>query len=810
MKSLLTLVLLASTLCAHAQLGIELGDTSEFNQLVANPARIGNKPLAFDKNNTPYFCYTTVNQAPGAALSGTLKVLRKSGTSWIPFGGDLSFAGQAYHPVISFDRFDTLYLAFYNPFKITVLKWSGSTWLTVGSPQISLGTGLSPIFLKFDKNNTPYISGSDDNGDGSVLVMKYNGTDWITVHAAGNLKKNVGSYTMDIPAGDTAVYISGFASGYSGAKGTTVLRYSPELNTWDTVGQPQVIKDTSATNPQDMVDCSVFFDSKGTPFHYGVTLSGTPKLFQYNGSTWDFVNDLPVLTSAPFFDKNDNLYALGAYFSGSKLMQYLIKLNGSNWDTLGLGSSVYAWESKIVAELDTAATPHLVQELPSTLKPEIVRLKQTGNEWEPFGGTVKGKIGLSAGKANHTKVVLDKTAIPLVLFQDETAGKKATVRRWISNNWVTVGAQGFSAGIANDPDIAVDSASGSIYVLYGDEANSHKTTLKQFDGTNWVNIGAAGFSDDSASFTSLVIDHAGAPVVVYSDAAKGGKATVKKFSGTWGDVGAAGFSTDKVSFTSVVVNELNQPYVAYVDHGNGEKATVKMYNGTAWVAVGNPDISPAEALFTKLVRSQKGDLYLMFVGKADRKITVKKLESNNWKDVGAAAFSDSITGGPSIGLDRTGSPLVVYPGGIVQGRGTMQKFNGSQWVIFGAPGFSAGGISSPSIAVNPVTDETYVTYSSVQAFARKLLNTNVGIKDFSETDMVKPVVFPNPSNNSFIIRSKTILEEDIAVFDINGKLLFNLAAKGGNEITCTDLPLESGIYLIKIGNYYHKQMIIRQ
>ncbi|MEC0229182.1 hypothetical protein P4I72_18795, partial [Paenibacillus alba] len=72
-----------------------------------------------------------------------------------------------------------------------------------------------------------------------------------------------------------------------------------------------------------------------------------------------------------------------------------------------------------------------------------------------------------------------------------------------SEQWVKVGSAGFSAGAATNTRIAIDS-SGTPYVVYRDGGRGGNATVMKYNGSAWVNVGSAGFA--AATNVNIAID----------------------------------------------------------------------------------------------------------------------------------------------------------------------------------------------------------------------------------------------------------------------------------------------------------------
>ena len=146
-------------------------------------------------------------------------------------------------------------------------------------------------------------------------------------------------------------------------------------------------------------------------------------------------------------------------------------------------------------------------------------------------------------------------------------------------NWLTVGSDRFSEGVANYISLAINTA-GQPYIAYQDKSYLFKATVMKFEENTWMNVGDAGFTTDMASLTDLAFSPSGEPFLVFMDyATPEWKATVMRFNGVnWVTVGNAGFSAGHILSPNIAFSQTGEAYVAYQDFGNSLKATVMKYD----------------------------------------------------------------------------------------------------------------------------------------------------------------------------------------------------------------------------------------
>src|SRR5688572_26352252 len=106
--------------------------------------------------------------------------------------------------------------------------------------------------------------------------------------------------------------------------------------------------------------------------------------------------------------------------------------------------------------------------------------------------------------AGFTSLTLSSTGITYVVYADEPAGKKTTVKKFENGSWQYVGTAGFSDGITEYTCIAI-APDGTPYVGYQDWSRSSRVTVKKFNGTAWVTVGTTGFSAAAVNYISIDI-----------------------------------------------------------------------------------------------------------------------------------------------------------------------------------------------------------------------------------------------------------------------------------------------------------------
>ncbi len=156
-------------------------------------------------------------------------------------------------------------------------------------------------------------------------------------------------------------------------------------------------------------------------------------------------------------------------------------------------------------------------------------MKFDGSDWTYFSTP-----GFSLGSTGiwYSKITLDTSSYPIVIFQDDNGFERASVYAYNGTDWNVVGYEYFSQSHIYNPSIAIDK-NNKIHTLYNDATYNRQGTVMTFaDTTGWKPAGARGFIPFASYLDrdALAIDQSNTPMVAFSDKTKGGKLSVLKFN----------------------------------------------------------------------------------------------------------------------------------------------------------------------------------------------------------------------------------------------------------------------------------------
>ena len=316
----------------------------------------------------------------------------------------------------------------------------------------------------------------------------------------------------------------------------------------------------------------------------------------------------------------------------------LIVVNASEtkWEVLGTTGFIKAWARPAIA-VDSNNIPYVAYIDYSTMKPLVK--KYNGAMW-----VLVGDNNMSTNSASDIAMTIDNDDNLFVVYGDYRSASKLTVGVFLKNAtyWETVGASGFSdAGINTARSISISTdKSGVPYVAYLDQAQSNKATVKKYDviHNSWDTVEIEGFSATLASNITVALDSHDTPYVSYED--NNSKAIVMKFDGTAWNLVDISASPSLAWDVSMVIDSKDIPYVGFRDIGvHPPRASVVKYNEPNWDFVGNRGFPPSFSPYPMIALDEQDILYAVFSDHAKSwKASVMKFDGTELELLGSSGL----------------------------------------------------------------------------------------------------------------------------------------------------------------------------
>lgn len=156
-------------------------------------------------------------------------------------------------------------------------------------------------------------------------------------------------------------------------------------------------------------------------------------------------------------------------------------------------------------------------------------------------------------------------------------------------------------------------------------------------------------------------------------------------------------------------------------------------SNSTWSYVGSQYIGDGTAKEINLHIASNGTLYLCYqddivAGNGDDgKATVKKFNGTDWVDVGNPRFTPVDAWHPRLAIAPDGTLYVGYGNeeppysfASLKYKASVMKFNGTEWVAAGNMEFSAGEAMTTELAITPNGDSAIMIYQSTNIYAKSL------------------------------------------------------------------------------------------
>lgn len=352
-------------------------------------------------------------------------------SQWNYAGAPAFSAGTVSQTATAVDRNGTVYIAYQDmsddSAKITVKKFSGGSWVTVGIEKFT-GPQASQISLAIDSaSGTPYVAYEDRTY--SVNVQKFNGTAWVYVGSPNFTYAESPLNSVAVSKGVPYIFFQDYRNNFQ----ATVAMFND--TGWLTIGP---VGFTAGS----VKYLSLVIDHHGK-IYAGYEDATTPNnqitVSTFNGAAW-----VPVGTTG---------------FSAQQA--YYISLAVDSNDNL------YAAFSDLAASTSLAAS--------------VMRFNAGTSTWAYLGGQ-----GFTPGEADYVSLAISPRGVPTVAFSDcQGIGKQASVMQFNGIAWVQTGTADFSAGEADYTSL-VFAPNGTPFVGYVDFGNTQHASVKEFGPTGIV------------------------------------------------------------------------------------------------------------------------------------------------------------------------------------------------------------------------------------------------------------------------------------------------------------------------------------
>ncbi|RYD57340.1 MAG: T9SS type A sorting domain-containing protein [Sphingobacteriales bacterium] len=310
---------------------------------------VSNTDIAIDTSGVPYIVFSDVNNSYKAT------VMKYNGSGWVTVGSAGFSAGQVSTPQIAFDRnYNIPYVGFEDAGRIeraSVMKFNGTSWALVGGTGASAGNANATC-LAIDAMGTPYISYTDHTVTpaGRVTVRKFSGSSWTTLGSKGIIS---GTHTSLAADSFGNLYLA-----YRDASGwLDVIKYSS--SGWNSFGTSGI----SAYDVHDIRLALDRTGKPYISFQQG-SWAYMPIVIRHTGTTWQFVGSPLGSPGATAYNSLELDAAGNPYLSfydvnnGGKAT--VKKFDGSNWGTVGAAGFSAGTASALSMTIGSKGIPYVV------------------------------------------------------------------------------------------------------------------------------------------------------------------------------------------------------------------------------------------------------------------------------------------------------------------------------------------------------------------------------------------------------------------------------------------------------------------
>lgn len=364
---------------------------------------------------------------------------------------------------------------------------SQAQWSIVGSAGIS-GAVANHVDMAVDANGVPYIAYADNSKGDKLTVKKWDGNNWVSVGGTGVSPSSVEHVSIGFDGVDLFV---AFSDNDKGGR-ASVMRYKSWG--WSFLGN-------QGFTSQSVDYTSIAINASGK-VHVGYSdgnQSGKATVAAYDGSGWvaagnqvGFSSGQASYTSLTMNSSADLYLAYRDHANNNKLT--VKRSTGNGWYTVGSSGVSAGSVSNVSAKFDSNNNLYVVYQDGNNGN------KATVMKWDGSNWSTVGSAGFTPSGAGSTDIDFLASGDPVVVYRDDNNNQKASVMLYNGSSWTNVGSAGFSSNTVDYTSIAVDGS--KIYVGFKDNAVSQKATVMSTTvtvitsvtwtgnkNTNWNDIG---------------------------------------------------------------------------------------------------------------------------------------------------------------------------------------------------------------------------------------------------------------------------------------------------------------------------------
>lgn len=536
--------------------------------------------LNLEHNQSAYAFYAD------SATGGKGSVKKMTGGVWTQLGTP-GFTGM---PIFNFSlklgKSDTPFVLFTSmsiTASMTVMKFNGTSWMTVGT---ITGTTATRPALGFDSSGSPFVAYANPNFINRATVVKWDGSNWITVSPSSGLSS---STATNIKVISNPISNLLYISFRDNALGNTVKAF--DGNVWQTVG-------TTGFGP-GLVD-DLILNQSGVPYA-SLRDGDSAWAIKLNNANWQPVTStLKSGAATRLALLYDSIPIMAHYPAAYSQRPVISKFTSVGWVKVG----IYGFAEGGVSNLTQSSNSSI--SLP-----------------------LKGLLA-----------VVTSDGIPHVVFSDVENGGKLSFKKYVNGNWIYEGMPGFTNSSAQPLDLR-KGKNDTLFLLYNDSGSWNYKLISLYNG----NINTINSSLTNGAYpynTSFCLDTAGVPYVAYPDPTNFNQTTIRNLvNGTW-NVFASLVTTNPAQ---IEINRQNQIY-AYYSPASSTYRLVQVSQGSVSAPITVPGkgfikIAPNnDVYFTGLITTSSftslggiGGMVGYWTYYTNRKLF--KLSANNWIDLGA-------------------------------------------------------------------------------------------------------------------------------------------------------------------------------